>query len=84
MGLQITASILCDNCNGSNTPLTSIQSPDAPLPNGWCRVQGYANISNGSSESIDGFFCPVCVASQGTMSLVKKTADISSDLTGPP
>lgn len=84
MGLQITASILCDNCNGANTPLTPLQSAEAPLPNSWCRVQGYANISNGDSESINGYFCPPCVTAQGTKALVKKAADLSSDLTGTP
>lgn len=79
MGLQITASVLCDNCNTTTSPL---QNPDAPLPNDWCRVQGYVNISNGSSVGIDGYFCPTCVTAQGTKALVKKTADISSGLTG--
>ena len=83
MGLVITASVLCDNCNGAQTPATPLQSADSPLPNDWCRIQGYANISNGASESIDGYFCPVCVASQGTKALLKKTADISTDLTVP-
>lgn len=81
MGLQITASVLCDNCVGSITPLTPIQSPDAPLPEGWCRTQGYANISGGESEAVDGYFCPPCVTQQGTRALVKKAADISPDLT---
>lgn len=78
MGLLITASVLCDNCNVTNAPL---QDPSAPLPNDWCRVQGYANISNGSSEAIDGYFCPACVTAQGTRALTKKAADISSGLT---
>lgn len=84
MGLNITASVKCDNCNGVNTPDAQLQSPDDPLPNSWCRVQGYANTSNGTSEAINGYFCPVCVTSQGTKALVKKTADISPDLTSTP
>lgn len=84
MGLNITAAVLCDNCNGAQTPSTPLQSPEAPLPNNWLRVQGYANISNGTSEPIDGYFCPLCVGSQGTKALVKKAADISPDLTGAP
>lgn len=83
MGLQITAQVLCDNCNGINTPATPLVNQDAPLPNDWCRVQGYANTSNGNSEAIDGYYCPICVVQQGTKALVKKTADISSDLTEP-
>lgn len=80
MGLIITAEVLCDNCN---TTQAALPSADAPLPNDWCRVQGYANISNGESEAINGYFCPACVAAQGTKNLVKKTADVSSNLTSP-
>lgn len=83
MGLTISAQVSCDNCNGVNTPNASLSDPGAPLPNSWCRVQGYANISNGDSEAIDGYFCPVCVTTQGTRALVKKTADVNDDLTDP-
>lgn len=77
MGLQIDASILCDNCNLTTA---SLEGPDAPLPNDWLRVQGYA-ISNDSSVAIEGYFCPQCIASVGSRALVKKAADISSGLT---
>lgn len=80
MGLVINASVLCDNCNGAQTPSTQLQNQDAPLPANWLRVQGYANVSSGTSDSIDGYFCPVCVGAQGIKALVKKAADVSSDL----
>lgn len=78
MGLVITASVLCDNCNVATVPL---QNADAPLPNDWMRVQGYANVSGGASDSINGYFCPVCITDQGIKALVKKAADVSPDLT---
>lgn len=78
MGMKITAAVSCDNCNG---PDTQMQSPDAPLPVSWGRVQGYANISGGDSQTLDGYFCPVCISALGTRALVKKAADISEDLT---
>lgn len=84
MGLNITAEVECDNCNGSQTPAQSMQTPDAPLPANWARVQGYANVSGGASEAINGYFCPVCIASVGLKGLVKKAADVSPDLTGVP
>ncbi len=78
MGLSIVASVLCDNCNVTTASQASV---DAPLPDGWCRAQGYVNMSNGESAAVDGFFCPGCVTAQGTKALVKKAADISSNLT---
>lgn len=77
MGLQVNATILCDNCNITTA---SMESVDAPLPNDWIHVQGYA-ISNDSSVPVEGYFCPQCIASVGSRALVKKAADISSGLT---
>ena len=80
MGLKVTASVLCDNCNVTTAPL---QAMDAPLPNDWCRIQGYANVSGGASDALDGYFCPACVEAQGLKALVTKAADISPDLNQP-
>lgn len=78
MGLTIHASVLCDNCNVVTTDLSSV---DAPLPESWMRVQGYANISAGTSDAIIGYFCPTCVGAVAVKDLVKKAADVSPDLT---
>ena len=80
MGLSMVASLLCDNCNVTQV---NLQSADSPLPTGWLRVQGYVNLADGSAEVLNGYFCAVCKASQGTRTLVKKAADISEDLTLP-
>lgn len=76
MGLVITASVSCDNCNGAQTPNAEIEDPTSPPPATWCRVQGYVNISGGASDAINGYFCPVCIVALGIKDLVKKSADI--------
>lgn len=81
MGLIITASLLCDNDNTVTVPLASA---DAPIPDGWARVEGYLNIGGGESDPLIGYFCPACVALLGTRNLVKKTADISPNLAAAP
>lgn len=75
MGLIISASLLCDN---DNTATTALPSADAPLPDGWLKVEGYANIGGGESNPIIGYFCPACVASQGIKALAKKADDVSN------
>lgn len=78
MGLVIQASVLCDNCSTTREDLVSI---DAPMPAAWMTMQGYANVSDGSSAAILGYFCPGCVDQQGTRALVQKAVDLTPDLT---
>lgn len=78
MGITISATVLCDNCNITTVGLAS---PDVPLPNGWMRVQGYASVSSGNSLGVNGYFCPTCVGAVSSKELVKKSADVSPDLT---
>lgn len=73
MGIVTTENMLCDNCNVGTV---SLPIPDAPLPSGWMRVQGYACISGGDSASINGYFCPTCVGAVSVKDLVKKSADL--------
>lgn len=75
MGLIISASLLCDNCNTNTVPLASA---DAPLPDGWLKVSGYATMGGGDANAIMGYFCQVCIASQGVNALAKKADDISN------
>lgn len=80
MGLIISASLLCDN---DNTTTVSLASADAPIPDGWARVEGYLNIGGGESDPLTGYFCPACIVALGTRGVVKKTADISPNLAAP-
>lgn len=81
MGLQITARLVCDKCNVTTANLDSV---DAPIPDGWMKDQGYANIAGGVSAALIGYYCDSCIQANGTKSLVKGTADMCPDLTGAP
>lgn len=74
MGLIIVASLLCDNCN---VVTANLASADAPMPESWMRVQGYATVTNAPCAGIDGYFCPTCVGDFSVKDLVKKAADVS-------
>lgn len=78
MGLLLTASLLCDKCAVTTADLDSV---DAPIPSGWLKDQGYANISGGSSVSLIGYYCGTCITTHGTKALVKNTADLAEGLT---
>lgn len=80
MGLSITARIVCDKCTVNNADLSSV---DSPIPNGWMKDQGYANIMTGSSVALIGYYCPTCIDTFGTKALVKVTSDIADGLTDP-
>lgn len=81
MGLIVTASVLCDKCLTTNIGLPD---RDAPLPDGWLEVQGYATTFGGDASRLVGYFCATCITANGTRELVKKTAEISADLTEAP
>jgi hypothetical protein len=80
VGLIITAKLQCDKDGQTQI---DIASEDAPIPDGWCKIQGYSNIGNGASAALTGYFCPTCVNTYGTKSLVSTTADLCPDLTAP-
>lgn len=74
MGLKNVTTLTCDK-DLVNT--ASMESPDSPLPDGWMKVQGYANNASGESDSIVGYFCPICIQQYGTKDLVKTATEIS-------
>jgi len=81
MGLVANLTLTCDK---DLTTTATLDNADAPIPDGWLKVNGYPNVMNGAQASLMAYFCPQCVTTYGTRSLVKTAADICPDLTDEP